>query len=83
MLLKRVIEVLLENGWKPVNLDATVIAERPRISARIADMKAVLASTIGLSSGAIGIKATTSEGNGDIGRGLAIAAHAVALIEAA
>jgi 2-C-methyl-D-erythritol 2,4-cyclodiphosphate synthase len=83
VLLKRVIEVLRENGWKPVNLDATVIAERPRVSGRIADMKAVLAATIGISSGSIGIKATTSEGIGDIGRGLAIAAHAVALIERA
>ena len=83
VLLKRVIEVLLENGWKPVNLDATVIAEKPRISGRIADMKAALAATTGLPSSAIGLKATTSEGIGEIGRGEAIAAHAVTLIEKA
>jgi 2-C-methyl-D-erythritol 2,4-cyclodiphosphate synthase len=83
VLLKRVIEVLAENGWKPVNIDATVIAEKPRISGRIVDMKAVLAATTGLPSGSIGIKATTSEGIGEIGRGQAIAAHAVALIEKA
>ena len=83
ILLKRVLQVLRENGWKPVNLDATVVAEGPRISGRIADMKAALASTTGLPSTAIGLKATTNEAIGDIGRGLAIAAHAVALIESA
>ncbi|HEY5078958.1 MAG TPA: 2-C-methyl-D-erythritol 2,4-cyclodiphosphate synthase [Opitutaceae bacterium] len=83
ILLKRVVQVLRENGWKPVNLDATVIAEGPRISGRIADMKAVLAASTGLPSSAIGLKATTNEGVDDIGRGLAIAAHAVALIESA
>jgi 2-C-methyl-D-erythritol 2,4-cyclodiphosphate synthase len=81
ILLKRVVQVLRENGWKPVNLDATVIAERPRISARIADMKTVLSSSTGIPTNSVGIKATTNEGIGDLGRGLAIAAHAVALIE--
>jgi 2-C-methyl-D-erythritol 2,4-cyclodiphosphate synthase len=83
ILLRRVLQVLRENGWVPVNVDATVIAEAPRISGRIADMKAALAATTGLPSGAIGLKATTNEGIDDIGRGLAIAAHAVALIKKA
>jgi 2-C-methyl-D-erythritol 2,4-cyclodiphosphate synthase len=80
ILLKRVVQVLRENGWRPVNLDATVIAERPRISARIADMKTALSSSTGIPTNSVGIKATTNEGIGDLGRGLAIAAHAVALI---
>ena len=83
ILLKRVVQVLRENGWRPVNLDATVIAERPRILARIAEMKAILSASTGISSNSVGIKATTNEGVGDLGRGLAIAAHAVALIEKA
>lgn len=83
ILLRRVIEVLRENGWVPVNLDATLIAERPRISGRIIEMKAALAASTGLPSSAIGVKATTNEGTGDLGRGVAIAAHAVALIEKA
>ena len=83
VLLRRVIEVLRENGWAPVNLDATLIAERPRISARIPEMKAALAASTGLPTSAIGLKATTNEGSDDLGRGLAIAAHAVALIEKA
>lgn len=80
ILLRRVIEVLRENGWVPVNLDATLIAERPRISGRIIEMKAALAASTGLPSSAIGVKATTNEGIDDIGRGLAIAAHAVCLL---
>jgi len=81
VLLKRVLEVLRENGWKPVNLDATVIADRPRLSSRIVEMKAALAFSTGLPSTSIGMKATTNEGIGDIGSGQAIAAHAVVLIE--
>jgi 2-C-methyl-D-erythritol 2,4-cyclodiphosphate synthase len=66
-----------------VNLDATVVAEKPRISGRIAEMKAALAASTGLPTTAIGLKATTNEGVGDLGRGLAIAAHAVALLSKA
>ena len=81
VLLRRVVQVLRENGWEPVNVDATVIAEKPRIAARAPEMKAALAASTGLPTGAIGIKATTNEGIGDLGLGLAIAAHAVALIQ--
>lgn len=83
LLLRRVLQVLREDGWRPVNLDVSVIAEKPRISNFISDMKAVLASSTGLPTTAIGLKATTNEGVGDIGRGLAIASHAVVLIERA
>jgi 2-C-methyl-D-erythritol 2,4-cyclodiphosphate synthase len=81
VLLRRVVQVLRENGWAPVNLDATVLAEAPRISGRIADMKAALSAATGLPSDAIGVKATTNERVDGVGAGLAIAAHAVALIE--
>jgi len=80
VLLQRVIAALHERGWSPVNLDATLIAEKPKIAPRLAEMKAVLARSTGLTAGDIGLKATTNEGADDIGRGLAIAAHAVALI---
>jgi 2-C-methyl-D-erythritol 2,4-cyclodiphosphate synthase len=83
ILLRRVLQVLRQNGWEPVNIDATVIAERPFISKRIGDMKATLSSSTGLPAAAIGIKATTNEGIDSLGKGLAIAAHAVALIEKA
>ena len=81
LLLQRVIATLRERGWAPVNVDATLIAEKPRIAPRLAEMKAVLARSTGLPAEAIGLKATTNEGSDDIGRGLAIAAHAVCLIQ--
>ncbi len=80
VLLQRVVAALRERGWAPVNIDATLIAEKPKIAPRLAEMKAVLAKSTGLPVDAIGVKATTNEGADDIGRGLAIAAHAVALI---
>ena len=81
VLLQRVIAALRERGWKPVNIDATLLAERPKIAPHLPAMKAALARSTGLPPDAIGLKATTNEGSDDIGRGLAIAAHAVALIE--
>lgn len=81
VLLRHVVAALRERGWVPVNVDASLIAERPKIATRLDEMKAALAASTGLPVTAIGVKATTNEGADDIGRGLAIAAHAVALIE--
>ena len=79
-LLRQVIALLHQGGWAPVNIDATLVAERPKIFPRLAEMKATLAASTGLAVDAVGLKATTNEGSDDIGRGLAIAAHAVCLI---
>lgn len=81
VLLRRVVAELARLGYRPVNLDASVIAEKPKIYPQLAAMKATLATSTGLPVSAIGLKATTNEGIDEIGRGLAIAAHAVALIE--
>jgi 2-C-methyl-D-erythritol 2,4-cyclodiphosphate synthase len=81
LLLRRVIAELRALGFTPVNLDATVIAEKPKIQPQLLAMKDALARSSGLAAEAIGLKATTHEGVGEIGRGAAIAAHAVALIE--
>ena len=80
LLLKRVVAELRQRGWELLNIDATVIAEKPRISPRLGEMKLALANSAGLSVEAVGLKATTNEGVDDLGRGLAIAAHAVAMI---
>ena len=80
LLLKRVVAELQQRGWAPLNIDATVIAEKPRISPRLGEMKLALANSAGLPVEAVGLKATTNEGVGELGRGLAIAAHAVALL---
>jgi 2-C-methyl-D-erythritol 2,4-cyclodiphosphate synthase len=81
LLLQRVAAELQQRGWTPLNIDITVIAEKPRISPRLGEMKLALANSTGLPVEAIGLKATTNEGVGDLGRGLAIAAHAVCLIK--
>ena len=81
ILLRRVIGELKARGYAPVNADLSIIAERPKIYPRIQDMRAALSTSTGLPGDAIGIKATTNEGVGDLGRGLAIAAHAVVLIQ--
>lgn len=80
VLLARVCAELSRRSFAIGNLDATIIAEKPRIYPRLAEMKAVLAKTTHVPVTNIGLKATTNEGVGDLGRGLAIAAHAVALI---
>ena len=81
VLLRRVVDELAQRGWQIVNIDASVIAEKPRLQGRIDAMKACLAASAGVDPAQLGLKATTNEQVGDIGRGLALAAHAVALLE--
>lgn len=80
LLLQRVCTELRARGLRPANVDLTLIAERPRIQPRLAEMKATLARSTGLPPEQIGLKATTHEGVGELGQGRAIAAHAVALL---
>jgi 2-C-methyl-D-erythritol 2,4-cyclodiphosphate synthase len=80
ILLTRVCGELSKRSFAIGNIDATIIAEKPKIHPHLAAMKSALAKATHLPVSNIGIKATTNEGVGDIGRGLAIAAHAVALI---
>ncbi len=82
-MLQRVVASLHERGWAIVNVDASLIAERPKIAPRLDEMKKQLARSAGLEPARVGLKATTNEGCDDIGRGLAIAAHAVALLRRA
>jgi 2-C-methyl-D-erythritol 2,4-cyclodiphosphate synthase len=79
-LLQRVVAEVTKLGYDLVNADLTVIAEKPKISPHLTAMKAARARSTGLLSDEIGLKATTNEGVGDLGRGLAIAAHAVVLL---
>ena len=81
ILLQRVVAALKDRGFVPVNIDISVVAEKPKIYPRLAEMKAALARSCGLAVTEVGLKATTNEGVDEIGRGLAIAAHAVCLIE--
>lgn len=81
LLLQRVCGELRSRGYQVGNIDASVIAEKPKLVSRLGEMRARLANSTGLAPESIGIKATTNEGVDEIGRGAAIAAHAVVLIQ--
>lgn len=80
VLLARVCAELSRRSFAISNIDATLIAEKPKIQPHLAEMKAVLSKSTHVPVASIGLKATTNEGMDEIGRGLAIAAHAVVLI---
>jgi 2-C-methyl-D-erythritol 2,4-cyclodiphosphate synthase len=79
-LLERAVSRVREAGFRPVNVDVTVVCEAPRLAPHIAAMRERLAGALGLENGAVSVKATTNEGMGWIGRGEGIAAMAVAVI---
>ncbi len=81
-LLRRVTELLRGAGYALCNIDATVIAEQPRISPHVRAMRENIAADTGLAIDAISIKATTTERMGFTGRGEGIAASAVCMVEA-
>ena len=79
-LLDHVMEVLREKGWQVGNVDATVIAQRPKLSGFIPQMRDNLAARMGVSPEQVNVKATTEEKLGFTGSGEGIAAHAVCLL---
>lgn len=78
--LAHVCELLAERGYKIGNIDATILAERPKMMPHILAMKSRLAEVLAIDPAQLNIKAKTNEGLDAIGRGEAIAAQAVALI---
>ena len=80
-LLRTVLKVLREAGYGIVNVDCTVIAQRPKLAPHIPLMREKLAAAMEVEPDRVSVKATTEEGLGFSGEGLGIAAHAVALIE--
>lgn len=83
LLLRRVNVILREHGWKTGNLDATVIAQAPKLAPYIRQMRQNIADCLQTDIGSVSVKATTEERLGFTGAGEGIAAHAVCLIEAA
>lgn len=81
LLLRSALQKAQAKGWRVGNVDATVIAQRPKLAPYIADMRAVVAADLAVPSDAVNIKATTTEGMGFTGRGEGIAAMAVILLE--
>lgn len=81
ILLKRVAELLEGRGYKAVNIDCTVIAQRPKLAPFIYAMRENIARFVDIDVDCVSVKATTEEGLGFTGECLGIAAHAVCLIE--
>ena len=80
-LLKKVGELLAAEHYLVGNIDATIIAQQPKLAAYIADMRENIANTLGITVGQVNVKATTEEGLGFTGAGDGIAAQAVCLLE--
>ena len=80
-LLQAVVGLLAKEGYRVVNLDATVLAQRPKLAPFIPEMRCGIAKALGVDEDFVSVKATTEEGLGFTGEGLGIAAHAVCLIE--
>lgn len=68
-------------GWQVINVDCTVIAQRPKIAPHVPAMQAVIARALGIDAAAVSIKGKTTEWLGFAGRGEGIAAQAVALLQ--
>ena len=80
ILLRRVVEALQQRGFKPGNIDVTVIAQQPHLSSHVDAMQRCIAEDLALDVSQVNIKATTTEKMGFTGRGEGIAAHAVVLL---
>ncbi len=80
-ILQRVKTLLAQKGARPINIDATLIAEAPKIAPHLGAMKKKIAGALSLDETRISMKATTNEGLGTIGRGEGMAAMAVASVE--
>ena len=80
ILLEKIVSLVRRRGFGPVNVDATVVAEKPRLSPHIPEMRAKLAHVLGLAPEEVNIKATTTEHMGFTGKEEGIAAYAVVLV---
>ena len=81
IILKKTVELIATKGYRLVNIDATICAERPKMNPHISKMQQCMAEVIGCDPDQISIKATTTERLGFTGREEGISAYAVALIE--
>ena len=83
LLLARVVAMVRERGWEIVNVDNTLLAQKPKIAPFVPQMRQVLAGILGLPEDAVSVKATTTERLGFVGREEGIAAYATCLLRAA
>ena len=81
MLLEQVVALVRDRGWQVLNVDAVVVAERPKLKPHINAMRSNLAQRLGVELDAVGVKATTNEGLGPEGREEGMSSQAVALLQ--
>ncbi|WP_218079262.1 2-C-methyl-D-erythritol 2,4-cyclodiphosphate synthase [Anthocerotibacter panamensis] len=81
LLLEKVGQLVAQHNYRIVNLDTVIVAEAPKMKPHLEMMRANLSQVLGVAPSCVGIKATTNEGVGPVGRGEAICAHAVVLLE--
>lgn len=79
-LLEAVVRLARERGWSVVNVDATIVAERPKIGPHMPAIRASIAKILGVPLDAVNVKAKTNEKMDDVGREAGMMAHAVALL---
>jgi 2-C-methyl-D-erythritol 2,4-cyclodiphosphate synthase len=82
LLLQKTAEIIARSGFRPVNVSAVIIAERPKLSPFIPAMRENIARALGIPAANVGISATTTEGMGFTGSGAGIAASAACLLAA-
>ena len=80
-LLSKVKELLENEGFFVVNIDATIVLQKPKIASYIAEMETNISKTLGLDEGRVNVKATTEEHLGFTGRGEGVSAHAVVMLK--
>jgi len=81
LLLKKVLSKVRDKGFHPINIDATIVAQKPKLSDNIPGMVKEIANVLEIEAESVNVKATTTEGLGFTGREEGIAAYAVALVE--
>jgi 2-C-methyl-D-erythritol 2,4-cyclodiphosphate synthase len=81
LLLDEVNKLVWDKGFIVVNIDAVIVAQQPKISPYVEDMRRLISRTLGIDLEQVMVKATTTDGLGFVGRGEGMAAYAVALVE--
>lgn len=79
-LLIQVVKALAQSGWRPLNVDCTLVAERPKVAPHVPAMRTRIAGLLEIDSTAVNVKATTAERMGFVGREEGLAAFAIALL---
>lgn len=83
VILRECVRLVAEAGFRPVNVDVTVLCQRPKLAPHISAMRRNLAEDLGIAEDRVSVKATTEEGLGFTGEGLGIACHAVTFVKGA